>query len=128
MSRSPRINGVALRQGIIDESDFEVENQTKSAHQLFEELSKVHIVEDAVVAHGDYCLPNIIFQEKSITGAIDLGRFGIADRHQDIALFLRSFKVNVGPPDIQLFLDSYGLIDEIDDQKVSFFKMLDEFF
>lgn len=34
--------------------------------------------------HGDYCLPNVIFDQWQFSGFIDLDRGGVGDRHVDI--------------------------------------------
>lgn len=36
--------------------------------------------EELVLSHGDYCLPNIFGIQDLVTGYIDLGRAGIADK------------------------------------------------
>ena len=48
----------------------------------------------SVVSHGDFCLPNVFVNDAGLTGLIDLGKAGIADPWQDIALCLRSLSNN----------------------------------
>lgn len=59
--------------------------------------------EEPVLSHGDYCLPNVFFKDGQISGFLDLGRCGTADRWLDIALFWRSLEHN--------FNGSYGYCD-----------------
>lgn len=58
---------------------------------------KAHRPEERLVfSHGDCCLPNIFLHKGGISGFIDLGRSGIADEYQDIALCYRSLLHNFG--------------------------------
>ncbi len=83
--------------------------------------------EDLVFTHGDYCLPNIIINNGDISGFIDWGRGGIADRYQDLALAARSLAYNFDAEWIKLLFKEYG-IENIDYSKIEYYKLLDEFF
>lgn len=50
--------------------------------------------EDLVFTHGDFCLPNILADGDRISGFIDLGKAGPADRWQDLAICHRSLRHN----------------------------------
>lgn len=89
-----------------------------SVDRLKRELqSNVPFSEDLVFTHGDFCLPNLIANREGLSGFIDLGRAGVADWHQDIALVLRSLQSSLGQAHEDLFLRHYGLIDQLDRKK-----------
>ncbi|MCM1064190.1 MAG: aminoglycoside 3'-phosphotransferase [Eubacterium sp.] len=50
--------------------------------------------EEPVLSHGDYCLPNIFGMGERVSGYIDLGKTGIADKWCDIAICYRSLSHN----------------------------------
>lgn len=115
---------------LVDESDFDEERQGRTAADLYNELLATRpATEDLVFTHGDYCLPNILLDPalSQVNGFIDLGRAGIADRYQDLALAARSLDYNFGPQWIPLLFHEYGL-ETIDQSKIEFYKLLDEFF
>jgi aminoglycoside phosphotransferase len=119
-----------IRRGFVVESDFDRENQGRNAREIYDELvGKKPLSEDLVFTHGDFCLPNFMILDGEISGFIDLDRAGIADRCQDIALFLRSFAFNIETPvDVrEIFCSAYG-IEAIDEEKIYYYRLLDELF
>ncbi|MGM0884710.1 MAG: APH(3') family aminoglycoside O-phosphotransferase [Bacillota bacterium] len=120
--------GRRVEHGLVDEEDFDSARNGANAEALFQELlERRPAAEDLVFTHGDYCLPNIILQNGEISGFIDWGRGGIADRYQDLALAVRSIIYNFGEEYVAAFLDAYG-ISEPDHAKISYYQLLDEFF
>lgn len=111
------------------------ENGFKNPAELLNWLKENRPVEDLVLSHGDYCLPNIFAEGKSITGFIDLGRAGIADRYQDIAICYRSLKHNLAglygghAPvafDANILFERLGIDPDWD--KIRYFMLLDELY
>ncbi|MGM0903473.1 MAG: APH(3') family aminoglycoside O-phosphotransferase [Bacillota bacterium] len=114
--------------GLVDEEDFDEKRKGLKTKELYKELiSNKPNNEDLVFTHGDYCLPNIIIDKGKVSGFIDLGRAGVADRYQDLALAIRSITSNFGSEYIPFFLKEYGL-KELDETKVAYYQLMDEFF
>ncbi|WP_139977044.1 MULTISPECIES: APH(3')-II family aminoglycoside O-phosphotransferase [Brucella/Ochrobactrum group] len=114
--------------GAVDEDDFDAEREGSSAEDLFCELYRLKpLQEDLVVTHGDACLPNFMANDNTFTGFIDCGRLGLADRHQDLALACWSIRHNLGEEWVQPFIGIYGG-PAIDDAKIAYYRLLDEFF
>lgn len=91
--------------------------------------------EELIFSHGDYCLPNIFIKDGQINGFIDLGRSGIADRYQDIALCYRSLQHNFGGKHGRRMYDGFDaaiLFEELkivpDWNKIKYYILLDELF
>ncbi|MFD2114307.1 APH(3') family aminoglycoside O-phosphotransferase [Paenibacillus yanchengensis] len=85
-------------------------------------------IEQMVFSHGDYCLPNIFINDNNISGFIDLGWAGIADKWQDIALCVRSIAHNFGknPSYIDQLFAALQL--EPNWEKINYYILLDELF
>lgn len=78
--------------------------------------------EDLVVCHGDYCFPNMLIEGNEVTGFVDLGELGVADRWWDLAVATWSCDWNVGPGWQDVFLDAYGI--ERDEHKIRYYRMM----
>jgi len=114
---------------LVGRENFEPENLQKSPQEIYQELlASIPKSENLVFTHGDYCLPNIIIKKGKINGFVDLGRGGVADRYQDIALAVRSIRHNLKSEKfVELFLDAYGL-KNVDFSKIDYYILLDELF
>ncbi len=119
-----------LLNGLVDEADFDLARLGTPAVHLYQRLLEQRPTnEDLVLTHGDFCLPNIIIEKNSVVGVIDLGRAGIADRYQDIALILRSMASKMNPSFhgcTDIFTYEYGI--DLESDKLEYYCLLDEFF
>lgn len=123
---SLRLARERVEAGLIDGRDFDPQRQGQSAVQVLTWLVKERPQnEDIVVTHGDACLPNFIVQGEWVAGLIDVGRAGLADRHTDLALAVRSIHRNLGARWADLFLDIYGR-EWVDETKLDYYATLDE--
>ncbi|WP_424950449.1 APH(3') family aminoglycoside O-phosphotransferase [Deinococcus sp.] len=114
--------------GQIGESDFDDERRGQTAVQVMNELLRSRpVTEDIVVTHGDPCLPNLLLDGEYLSGLIDVGRLGLADRHADLALAYRSLNRNVDAEMAEHFLDIYGR-GLVDAGKLKYYALLDELF
>ncbi|MFJ4231544.1 aminoglycoside 3'-phosphotransferase [Cellulosimicrobium cellulans] len=83
---------------------------------------------DQVVCHGDLCLPNILLDPETleVSGFVDLGRLGAADRHADLSLLLASAQ-DTWPDEAQHLQDQlqrlYG--SPVDADRLRFHLLLD---
>lgn len=87
-----------IEHGLVDIDNVEPEtfgeNGFQSPKHLLDWLIQNRPEEEIVFSHGDFCLPNIFIDDGKISGFLDLGKTGCADRYQDIALCYRSLKHN----------------------------------
>ena len=119
---------VRLEADLVDEADFDDERRGQTGVQVLRELLNTRPDrEDIVVTHGDPCLPNLLLDGEYLSGFIDVGRLGLADRHADVSLAHRSLNRNIGPEMAEHFLDVYGRA-LVDVQKLKYYALLDELF
>ena len=129
-----------VRHGLVDIADTEPEtfgpNGFRDPEALLDWLVRNRPEEDIVFTHGDYCLPNIFAENGHISGFIDLGKAGPADRWQDIAIAIRSLGHNfegkytdgIKRFDFrpQMLTDALGIA--FDEDKYRYYLLLDELF
>ena len=127
-----------VENGLVDVEDAEPGTFGKGGFEnpaaLLRWLEQNRPKEDLCLTHGDFCLPNVFAENGQITGYIDLGKAGVADRWQDIALCYRSLKQNFGgksgaknrdfSPDA--LFDKLGIPK--DPEKLRYYILLDELF
>jgi aminoglycoside 3'-phosphotransferase-1 len=116
-----------MHAGLVDPEDFDDTHEGWTAQQVWDEmiaLRPTHL--DRVVTHGDYSLDNILIADGEVSGCIDVGRLGVADRYQDLAIAWNCF--DEFGSDLQArFLAAYD-VAELDEAKLRFHLDLDEFF
>lgn len=111
------------------------ENGFASPLELLHWLEDNKPVVEPVLSHGDFCLPNIFLNNGRISGFIDLGDTGIADKWRDISLCYRSLKHNFDGSfggkvydgfDPDMLFEALNI--EPDRDKLKYYILLDELF
>lgn len=116
-----------LEAGLVDEEDFDEDRQGWTAGQVWDAMQQLlPFTPDPVVSHGDYSLDNVLIADGRVTGCIDVGRAGVADRYSDVAVMWNSLG-EFGETLRARFLKRYGL-PHPDRNTLRFHLMLDEFF
>lgn len=119
-----------IEHGLVDMDDFEEGNNFDSPMEVYRWLTENRPPEELCFTHGDFCLPNIFINDKEVTGFIDVGRGGIADKWQDIALCVRSLGYNLRHTEQQEYIDLLftNLGIQPDEAKIRYYILLDELF
>ena len=102
--------------------------------ELLEWLEQNKPEEELCVSHGDLCLPNIFINGDKLSGLIDTGDMGVADKWRDISLLYRSLKHNADGTfghvykgvDPEKLFDAIGV--KMDEKKLRYYLLLDELF
>jgi kanamycin kinase len=110
---------------IVPGKDFEAEFKDLSLNEALTMLERERpSSEDLVVCHGDYCFPNVMLENGEVTGYVDLGELGVADRWYDIAVACWSTNWNWHRGDTyeEVFLKAYGV--ERDEARMRYYRLL----
>jgi aminoglycoside phosphotransferase len=128
----------ALAAGLVDLADLDQERSGWTGAQLEQALlSQLPTSEDLVITHGDASLPNFLLDPETleVTGIVDIGRLGLADRHTDLGITTRSLGSGLNrqypPGSGDRFLKRYaGAAPDalLDASKIEYYRLLDEFF
>jgi aminoglycoside 3'-phosphotransferase-2 len=128
-----------VRAGLVDALDFDDERRGRSPEALLAELEATRPAADGLAfTHGDYSLPNVIVSAArgvgggsvapvALSGFVDCGRAGLADRYQDLALAERGVRWKLGGEWVPRLYARYGLA-AVDRRRLDFYTLLDEFF
>lgn len=120
-----------IENNFVDMDDWEESNDFATPMDLYNWLVANKPPEELCLTHGDYCLPNIFIDGSKVTGFIDLGRGGIADKWQDIALCVRSIGYNLRKlADNEKYTNLLFVYLNIepDWDKINYYILLDELF
>lgn len=81
-----------------------------SAEEAWAEIRENgHLLQNEVLLHGDYCLPNILLENWKFSGFIDLDSSGLGDRHMDLFWGVWTLNFNLKTNAFyDRFLDVYG--------------------
>jgi len=118
---------IRIDEGLVEADDFDEEREGWTAEQVWEAMSALlPLAPDPVVTHGDFSLDNLLIHEGEVVGCIDVGRAGVADRYQDLAILWNCLGEFGGSLQERLF-QQYG-VAEPDQHKLQFHLLLDELF
>ena len=102
----------------------------KTRSFLKDELSSIKAnlpaEEDLVFTHGDYCLPNILIRDGSLSGIIDWGYAGVGDRYIDFVSADYTIRKNMGSEWVPIVFGAYG-IRELDRDKLMGYQKVHDF-
>lgn len=116
-----------IEAGLIDLEGFR-ESTGGAPREVLEDLQERRdIIQDLVFTHGDYCLPNLMLLGDAVSGILDWGIAGVADRHRDFFSMELTVRRNSGEEWIESFYARYG-IDEVDRERIEYYRLLDQFF
>lgn len=128
-----------VENGLVDMERTEPEtfgkNEFESPAALLEWLEANKPPCEPVLSHGDFCLPNIFLKDGKVSGFIDLGGMGIADKWRDISLCYRSLKHNFDGTfsgkiykdfDPDMLFEALGIVP--DRERLRYWILLDELF
>lgn len=127
-----------LKSGLIAENDF-IKEVGERPSRVFDYLVNSRgIIKEDCFTHGDYSLPNILFNESGlfnggidcfkgeVSGVVDWGLASVADPHRDFMSVELTIARNMDRNYIRSFYEIYG-IDTVDNERIRYYWLLDRF-
>lgn len=124
-SAADRLADVRARAGAgrIDPGRWHPEHRTHTLASALAVLADPPDVDLEVVCHGDACAPNTVLTDDGrLSGHVDLGDLGTADRWADLAVATWSTGWNFGPGWERPLLDAYGV--DPDPARTAWYRLL----
>ncbi|GAA1023565.1 aminoglycoside O-phosphotransferase APH(3')-IIb [Acrocarpospora pleiomorpha] len=119
--------GANVRDGLVDSDDFDDDHLGLTPEAIYERLLATRPpIEDLVVAHGDYTPSNVLLPASGEAVVIDIPALGVADRYRDLAIAHRYLSEDPGTVAWEAFLSAYGLVDDIEEERLYYYRLLDE--
>ncbi|MEP9400398.1 APH(3') family aminoglycoside O-phosphotransferase [Sphingomonas sp. VNH70] len=113
--------------GLVDTDDFDHARAGWSAEAVWDAMQALlPLTPDRLVTHGDFSLDNILIDGERVVGCIDVGRAGVADRYQDLAILAGSLEEYGAALPARMFA-RYGIAMP-DPRRLAFHALLDELF
>lgn len=87
-----------------------------------------HYPNDAekVLSHGDYYLPNVLYDGQKITAMIDFGYLGLFPKERDVSALIKSLGYNYGDNPDYLKMIEKALGMQFDPKLIRYFSLYDE--
>ena len=116
-----------VSEGRVDAAELAPPYAGRTPADLLAELSRTRPdEEDLVVCHGDWCYPNVLFDDGDPEwwGMVDLASLGVSCRWYDLGIGVRTTAGNLGDDAVAAFLEGYGV--EPDEERIRYYLLLDE--
>lgn len=118
-----------VKENRINVALFSKNNKGKMPEDVLKRLKSIkNDLNQNIVTHGDFCLPNVLVKNNDVSGVVDWSKCGIADHHRDFSALDGSIKRNLGEKYIFEFYNAYGINpNDIDLELINFYKLIDQF-
>ena len=125
---------LALAKQLVEAGEVDVDWWDEELHQgrfetpraLYDYLDTHRPSETIRFCHGDLTFENILVSDQDQFHLIDVGRSGLADPYQDLALLIRSAKDRLEGIDLESMEKALGF--RVDRHKLDYYLLLDELF